>query len=405
MLHFDIQLLLAIVFIILHLNGLADGFLNTVLQNINLAQPHHLMQSSNRVCLQMTFAANQPFNPFTARQKNTRIKWFETDLESFYAFVQSQPLLTPEQEFLYGRTIRMWTQVEHIRSQLKKCQELDQDTNCTISDEQLSDALGCEPETIQKIYRCAEISKTKLVNSNLKLVLAIVSRYRTASIPNAELIAEGTRGLSKAMMRYDYSRGFRFATYATWYVHQAISEHVRWRKHPAKMPSRYLVLHRQVKQFSSDFRAVNQRFPTVAEISDATGGTPFDIVKVLSMNSYPQLMHSSMNSKSSYKGDNKERTFEDIMPSLYCPPLVLADNKDLRRDMEKMFQVNLNDAERDILRLRLGLDDGREKPLKEVGKRFQISWKQVRSLEKDALSKLLVSSEIDEFVDHYHAVV
>ena len=403
--NFNSCLKLLIAFIILHLNGLTDGFLNTIFQNINLAQPHHSTPSSKQGFLQMTFTANQPFNPFTARQKNTKIKWFETDLESFYSFVQSQPLLTPEQEFLYGRTIRMWTQVEHIRSQLRKRQELEDGSNCSISDEQLGAELGCAPETIQKIYRCADISKTKLVNSNLKLVLAVVSRYRTASIPNAELIAEGTRGLSKAVVRYDYSKGFRFATYATWYVHQAISEHVRWRKHPAKMPSRYLVLHREVKQFSSDFRSANKRFPTVAEISEHTGGTPFDIVKVLSMNSYPQLMHQSLNSKASYKGDSKERTYEDIIPSLYLPPLVRADNKDLRRDMEQMFQVNLNDAERDILRLRLGLDDGKEKPLKEVGRRFQISWKQVRNLEKDALSKLLVSSEIDEFVDHYHTVV
>ena len=66
--------------------------------------------------------------------------------------------------------------------------------------------------------------------------------------------------------------------------------------------------------------------------------------------------------------------------------------------------VNLNEVERDVLRLRLGLDDGREKAVKEVGKRFKISWKQVRSVEKEALSKLLVSSEINEFVHNYNSV-
>jgi RNA polymerase primary sigma factor len=348
--------------------------------------------------------SNPQFNPFSARQRNTRIKWFETDLESFYAFVQAQPLLKPEQEFLFGRTIKMWSQVEHIREQLLK-QKTFYLGNGTISNEELANALGCSTETIEKIYRYAEISKTKLVNSNLKLVLAIVSRYRTAAIPNAELIAEGTRGLSKAALRYDYSKGFRFATYATWYVHQAVSEHVRWRKHPAKMPSRYVVLHRLVKQFSSDFRTIHRRFPTVSEISAATKSTPFDIVKVLSMNTYPHLLHSPISSsKMSYKGDNKDRTFEDITPSVYNPPLDVADNKDLRKDMEKLLHANLSDAERDVIRLRLGLDDGREKPLKEVGKMFHISWKQVRNLEREALTKLLSSKEIDGFVNHYHEV-
>lgn len=346
--------------------------------------------------------ANQAFNPFTSRQRNTRIKWFETDLEAFYTFVETQPMLSSEQEFLYGRTIRLLGQVEGVREQLQKRKE----TNVTVSDDELAEALGCPADTIGKIVRYAEVAKTKLVNSNLKLVLAVVSRYRSAAIPNAELIAEGTRGLSKAVMRYDYSKGFRFATYATWYVHQAVAEHVRWRKHPAKMPSRYLVLHRMVKQFSSQFRMIHRRFPTVTEISEEVGSTPFDVVKVLSMNSYPQLIASTLNSKTnSYKGDGKDRTYEDIIPSLYLPPTDAADGRDLRNEMEKLMQLNLNDAERDILRLRLGLDDGREKPLKEVGRKFQISWKQVRSMERDALTKLLSSNEIDQFVDHYHASV
>lgn len=380
-------------------NGFQKIFSNIELRKIGSHPPS--TYSLSRSALQM---ANQPFNPFTTRQRNTRIKWFETDLESFYAFVETQPLLTSEQEFLYGRTIRLLSQVENVREQLLKRKETEGITNATVSDDELAVSLGCPADTIGKIARYAEVAKTKLVNSNLKLVLAVVSRYRSAAIPNAELIAEGTRGLSKAVMRYDYSKGFRFATYATWYVHQAVSEHVRWRKHPAKMPSRYLVLHRLVKQYSSQFRMMHRRFPTVTEISEAVGSSPFDVVKVLAMNSYPQLLASTLNSKSSsYKGDGKDRTYEDIVPSLYLPPTDAADDRDLRNEMEKLMQLNLNDAERDILRLRLGLDDGREKPLKEVGRKFQISWKQVRSMERNALTKLLSSKEIDQFVDHYHA--
>lgn len=115
---------------------------------------------------------------------------------------------------------------------------------------------------------------------------------------------------------------------------------------------------------------------------------------------------------------------EDLLPSLYKAPLAQADHRDLRRDMESMMLTNLNDVERDVLRLRLGLDDGRIKPVKEVrmglllywphiyrpsfnhqvGRRFKISWKQVRSVEKEALSKLMVSDEITDFVDSYHNV-
>ena len=88
-----------------------------------------------------------------------------------------------------------------------------------------------------------------------------------------------------------------------------------------------------------------------------------------------------------------------MLPSIFKAPTDLSNTKDLRRDMESMIQSNLNDVERDVLRLRLGLDDGRVKPVKEIGRIFHISWKQVRSLEKQALSKLLDSNEIGEFCD------
>ena len=366
----------------------------------------------NQIHIALNMAGDKGnFNPFKG-SKNTRVKWYEADLDAFYTFVESQQLLTAEQELQYGKALRLWIHVEQIRKTMKE--ELIVDPNnpegfievADIADEKLANAIGCSLSTLQKMSKFATISKTRLVNSNLKLVLAIVSRYRTAGIPNAELIAEGTRGLSKAALRYDYSKGFRFATYATWYVHQAIAEYVRWRKHPAKMPSRYLVLCRRVKDYVADFKMTQRRQPTISEISSGLSQTQYDILKVLSMQTYPTLLYSSVRSgKQKNDNVNKERTFDEVIPSLYKAPLAHTDSKDLRRDMEQMMQSNLNDVERDVLRLRLGLDDGRVKAVKEVGKRFKISWKQVRSVEKEALSKLLVSDEIRAFQDSYNVNV
>jgi len=419
----------------------------------------------------MVLAAINPFNPFAGRAKNTKVKWFETDLESFYAFVESQPLLNAEQELQYGKVLRMWMQIEQIREQLQlkgllSCAELEElegsialedleflsnaheeeeaalaaaaavreaqgggllgrvplapsdmesplpqslfaldekKVTSKISNEELALAVGIPTERLEKLLRFAETCKTRLVNSNLKLVLAVVSRYRTSAIPNAELIAEGTRGLSRAVLRYDYSKGFRFATYATWYVHQAIAEYVRWRKHPAKMPSRYLLLLRRVKAFTAEFKDVSGRLPSVEEIATSLDQSHYDVLKVLAMQTYPLLLCTPITTKDSYKAEGKERTIEDLLPSKYKAPVALTGSKDLRRDMEKMMQVNLNDVERDVLRLRLGLDDGRAKAVKEVGRRFKISWKQVRSVEREALAKLLTSEQITDFADAYQS--
>merc|ERR1711998_202042 len=186
---------------------------------------------------------------------------------------------------------------------------------------------GCSELTLEKMQKYGELSKAKLINSNLKLVLAVVSRYRTSGIPNSELIAEGTRGLSKAALRYDYTKGFRFATYATWYVHQAVSEYVRWRKHPAKMPSRYLLLLRKVKAFSSEYKMEYKRSPTVPEIVRKLGASHYDVMKVLAMQQYPTLMNSPVSQGlASSKQEGRERTYEDIMPSAFKAPLAHSNS-------------------------------------------------------------------------------
>jgi len=346
-------------------------------------------------------SAKNAFNPFSNRNKNTHVAWFEADLMSFYAFVEEQPLLTAEQELQYGKAVAMWSKVQLMRTRLQGKLGIAEPP----SDEDMAGYIGCSMVTLEKMARYADIAKSRLVDSNLKLVLAIVSRYRSSDIANSELIAEGTRGLARAALRYDYTKGFRFATYATWYVHQAVAEYVRWSKHPAKMPSRYTLLRRKIKEFSAEHKMATGSSPSVPQIAAALGQSHYDVIKVLSMQSYPALLWAPMQGNDARMGfDGKDRTLEDVLPSIYKPPLAQASSKDLRRDMEEMMQSNLSDVERDVLRLRLGLDDGRAKPIKEVGKRFKISWKQVRSVEKEALSKLLESSEIRGFVDSYQSL-
>lgn len=426
--------------------------------------------------------AQQSFNPFSSRNRNKNIQWFEADLETFYRFVEQQPLLTNEQEIKYGRALRMWQKVEELRekmqivkieqedaeaeaaeaaeealaaaaaslvsqgdlgdegdlsngsygfqsdasstdemeatidgrrsAEMKKSKkrtkkELQQlaayDRRYAVADEELAEVLKCSTQKLARIQAYHEAAKERLVNSNLKLVLAVVSRYRSSNIPNAELIAEGTRGLSRAALRYDYSKGFRFATYATWYVHQAVYEYVRWRKHPAKMPSRYLLLQRKVKDFQRVFQQEEGRMPSPSEISEALDLSRFDVSKVLTMQLYPMLLQTTVNYKGgSYKQEGKERTYEEFLPTNSDLP---SDyNKDLREEMEVMMRENLNQVERDVLRLRLGLDNGRPKAVKEVGRRFKISWKDVRNVEKEAIAKLKDSKEISDFIESYQTV-
>ena len=160
---------------------------------------------STRSVLIMSMVTKHGFNPFASRNRNTNVKWYETELEPFYNFVQNQPLLSAEQELQYGKALQMWAQVEQMREKL----QLQHNYTEKLSNEELAKIISCSPVTLDKMSKYAKVSKCRLVNSNLKLVLAIVSRYRSSSIPNSELIAEGTRGLAKAVLRFDHSKGVR----------------------------------------------------------------------------------------------------------------------------------------------------------------------------------------------------
>lgn len=165
---------------------------------------HRYVGNHNRANSKFVLSmAKHAFNPFANRNRNTNVKWYEAELESFYTFVQNQPLLSAEQELQYGKALQMWSQVEQMREKIER------QNNSTekLSNEELAKIISCSVLTLDKMSRYAKISKSRLVNSNLKLVLAIVSRYRSSSIPNSELIAEGTRGLSKAVLRFDHSKG------------------------------------------------------------------------------------------------------------------------------------------------------------------------------------------------------
>ena len=382
--------------------GYESSFRTLANQISSLYYVNRVRKESSLVVNVATAAASvgiHPFNPFTARNKNTAVKWFESEMEDFYMFVEGQSLLSAEEELQCGKAMRMWFQVENMRASIERSKKSE---NFRLSDAELAVAIGCSEEVLSKMCQCAELAQSRLLNCNLKLVLAVVSRYRSSNIPNSELIAEGTRGLSRAVLRYDYSKGFRFATYATWYVHQAVADYVKWRKNPAKMPSRYSLLYRRIKTFSTEFRGNYTRMPTIDEIAVGLNHPHYDVVKSLSMQVYPIQMNSPLRNQHPH-GTQRQRTFEEILPSHLNLPQSLSNSVDIKREMEHVMTHELNDVERDVMRLRLGLDDGREKPIKEIGRRFHVSWKHIRAVEKEAINKLQASELAESFANSYNS--
>lgn len=329
----------------------------------------------------------QPFNPFVARDRNSNNDWLDDkNLEAYYEFISQQPLLTDKQEYQLGRAIQFWNRLENVRESLR--QRLHGTNATAINDSELAIYIGCKAEEIGKMRKYSEISKRRLLLSNLKLVMAVVSRYRSATISNAELIANGVFGLSQAVLRYDYSRGFRFATYATWYIHQAVSYFVQARKANITLPNRELALLRKMKQFISAISKTSTRKPSIGEIAEALSIPRFQVMKILSCRRTPTRINQPITGQSTDQDGDKVKTLDMIIPSFTTEPTESFAIESIKSYVEALLQDNMTQVEMDVLRARLGLEEGREVRLKEIGKKYKLSWMKIRKLEEEALGKL-----------------
>ena len=361
------------------------------------------------------------FNPLYRDSTASGRQWMKDELISFSEFVSSKPLLSHIEEQQLGRAVKLGSHLEKMITAIYKNDNITtihhENDNNTIANnfdndymngdiiyfsrllgndkmiiDKLASQLECSPETIQSLAMSADKAYEKLVSNNLRLVLAIVSRYAKSNLPITELIAEGTRGLSKAVRRFDYEKGFRFATYATWYISQGVSDYVRWKSNPTKVPSKYLILRRNLKKFMPVYQQEHRRNPTLQEICEALGTCEVDVVKCLG------IQNSAISLSTPFKSaslQNTERTFEDILQSESgLNPDLQSSNNQLNRDISVAIEKNLEKEEKDILQLRLGLGNSRAHTIGEVARKYDITWQKVRNLEKKALNKLLNSTDL-----------
>jgi RNA polymerase primary sigma factor len=347
-------------------------------------------------------AGREMFNPFL-RERKTQNRWFEPSLTQFFEFVDTQRLLTAEQELQYGKAIKMWQHVEKTKLQLQQNSSyLLHATNLTI-EEEVSHYLGCSTVTLLKIQKYAQIARYRLINCNMKLVLSVVSRYRKHGLANFELISVGVRGLEKAVEKYDYARGFRFATYATWYVHQQITDYIRWQKTSTKLSGRYIVLLRKIKQLCGAYKREYLTNPSLQYLAQHMNLTESEVKRVLisqqtaMLTSTPSLLDSS--SSSSGSSSHRPKMIQDFLESNVLSPekkLTMTRSEDTRGALESLMRQQLNYVERDILRLHYGLDrQGKGMVFREIGKRYGVTWKELKQVEQQAMQKLIQAPSID----------
>lgn len=236
-------------------------------------------------------------------------------------------------------------------------------------------------EEWQLLAQDGEIAREHLIKANTRLVVSIAKRYMSRGVPFLDLIQEGNLGLMKAVEKFDYRRGFRFSTYATWWIRQtitrAIADQGRTIRVPVHMSDRIRQLYKTARRLEQE----NGRKPTPEEIAEALHMEPRKVRWMLRVSWQPLSLERPV-------GDDEESEFGQFIENDSAPsPAQIAYNKLLHEKLEALLNT-LTPREARILRLRFGLLNGRSYTLEEVGQKFGLTRERIRQIEGRALRRL-----------------
>jgi RNA polymerase sigma factor (sigma-70 family) len=276
-------------------------------------------------------------------------------------------LLTAEQEVELARRVEAGLMAEHILDTA--------DERGAVAGAVLEDA-----RDLAVIIAEGRAAKNHLLEANLRLVVSVAKRYTGRGMAFLDLIQEGNLGLIRAVEKFDYTKGYKFSTYATWWIRQAITRAMADQARTIRIPVHMVEQVNRMVRVRRDLAATMGREPTVAQLAAALEVPEYQVIELMSYDREPISLDQAV-------GDDGESALGDFVSCAAPPTEDSVAIGQLRGEVAVVLST-LSQREQAVIRLRFGLDDGRQRTLDEVGKEFGLSRERIRQIEKTTLTKL-----------------